>query len=293
MISSSIFINFAANLLQSTIMNRFVFFYILELIALLVLVVMPNERVDLKFILIMGGISLVLVIILFSIKESKKFDVMLMIGLLAFLHWSILVRRYDMIDRYKFDEFHTFRYAELVDTYTESSGKSTRYVFLYQFQDGSKYDLNVGSEKYYEDSLYREVLLMTSPTHEILTNDVVEYEKRKYKYPVDYKNNLEYGNDSYDYYVIEPYIALNNFGLRRVFRRVEGLHFVLYYKNINPDIDSLEYRCDDKFQTQANRDTIGEGFGFYFLDGVYSKEKVFEEIPLAKEYYDKHYKDAE
>ena len=41
-------------------MNRFVFFYILELIALLVLVVMPNERVDLKFILIMGGISLVL-----------------------------------------------------------------------------------------------------------------------------------------------------------------------------------------------------------------------------------------
>ncbi len=274
-------------------MNRFVFFYILELIALLVLVVMPNERVDLKFILIMGGISLVLVIILFSIKESKKFDVLLMIGLLAFLHWSILARRYDMIDRYKFDEFHTFCYAELVDTYTESSGKSTRYVFLYQFQDGSKHELHVGSEKYYEDSLYREVLLMTSPTREILTNDVAEYEKRKYKYPVDYKNNLEYGNDSYDYYVIEPYIALNNFGLRRVFRRVEGPHLVLYYKNINPDIDSLEYRCDDKFQTQANRDTIGEGFGFYFLDGVYSKEQVFEEIPLAKEYYDRFYKDAE
>lgn len=274
-------------------MNRFVFFYILELIALLVLVVMPNERVDLKFILIMGGISLVLVIIMASFKESHKLDAWIMLVLLVFLHWSILVRRYDMIDRYKFDEFHTFRYAELVDTYTESSGKSTRYVFVYQFQDGSQYELHVGSGKYYEDSLYREVLLMTSPSHEILKNNVTEYEKRKYKFSVDYKNNLEYGNDSYDYYVIEPYIALNNFGLRRVFRRVEGPHLVLYYKNINPDIDSLEHRCDDKFQTQANRDTIGEGFGFYFLDGVYSKEKVFEEITLAKEYYDKFYKDAE
>ena len=274
-------------------MNRFIFFYCLDLIALLVLVVMPNEHVDLKFILIMGGISLVLIIITASFKESHKFDAWIMLVLLVFLHWSILVRRYDMIDRYKFDEFHTFRYAELVDTYTESSGKSTSYVFLYQFQDGSQYELHVGSGKYYEDSLYREVLLQTTPTHEILKNNVVEYEKRKYKYPVDYKNNLEYGNDSYDYYVIESYIALNNFGLKRVFRRVEGPHLVLYYKNINPDIDSLEYRCDDKFQTQANRDTIGEGFGFYFLDGVYSKEQVFEEIPLAKEYYDKYYKDAE
>ena len=280
-------------LLPPTIMNRFVFFYILELIALLVLVVMPNERVDLKFILIMGGISLVLVIILFSIKESKKFDVLLMIGLLAFLHWSILVRRSDMINRYKFDEFHTFRYAELEDAYEETSGKSTSRVFLYQFHDGSQYDLHVDREKFNADSLYKEVLLQTSPSHEIIKNNVVEYEKRKYKYPVDYKNNLEYGNDSYDYYVIEPYIALNNFGLRRVFRRVEGPHLVLYYKNVNPDIDSLEYRCDDKFQTQANRDTIGEGFGFYFLDGVYPKEQVFEEIPLAKDYYYKYYKDAE
>ena len=280
-------------LLHPTIMNRFVFFYILELIALLVLVVMPNERVDLKFILIMGGISLVLVIILFSIKESKKFDVLLMIGLLAFLHWSILVRRSDMINRYKFDEFHTFCYAEWIDKREESHGKSTSHYFVYQFKDGSKCDVSVDVDRYYEDSLYREVLLMTSPTHEILKNNVAEYEKRKYKYPVVYKNNLEYGNDSYDYYVIEPYIALNNFGLRRVFRRVEGPHLVLYYKNVNPDIDSLEYRCDDKFQTQANRDTIGEGFGFYFLDGVYPKEQVFEEIPLAKDYYYKYYKDAE
>ena len=280
-------------LLPPTIMNRFVFFYILELIALLVLVVMPNERVDLEFILIMGGISLVLVIILFSIKESKKFDVLLMIGLLAFLHWSILVRRSDMINRYKFDEFHTFCYAEWIGKREESRGKSTSHYFVYQFKDGSKCDISVDVDRYYEDSLYREVLLMTSPTHEILTNDVAQYEKRKYKYPVDYKNNLEYGNDSYDYYVIEPYIALNNFGLWRVFRRVEGPHLVLYYKNVNPDIDSLEYRCDDKFQTQANRDTIGEGFGFYFLDGVYPKEQVFEEIPLAKDYYYKYYKDAE
>ena len=274
-------------------MNRFVFFYILELIALLVLVVMPNERVDLKFILIMGGISLVLVIIMASIKERHKLDAWIMLVLLIFLHWSILVRRSDMINRYKFDEFHTFCYAEWIGKREESRGKSTSHYFVYQFKDGSKCDVSVDVDRYYEDSLYMEVLLQTTPTHEILKNNVVEYEKRKYKYPVDYKNNFEYGNDSYDYYVIEPYIALNNFGLRRVFRRVEGLHLVLYYKNVNPDIDSLEYRCDDKFQTQANRDTIGEGFGFYFLDGVYPKEQVFEEIPLAKDYYYKYYKDVE
>lgn len=280
-------------LLHPTIMNRFVFFYCLELIALLVLMVMPNDDFDSTFGLIIGVISFVLVVILFSIKESQKLDIMLMIGLLTFLFCFTLYQRFSMIDRYKFDEFHTFCYAEWIGKREESRGKSTHHYFVYQFQDGSKCDVSVDVDRYYGDSLYREVLLQMAPTHKILKNNVVEYEKRKYKYPVDYKNNLEYGNDSYDYYVIEPYIALNNFGLRRVFRRVEGLHLVLYYKNINPDIDSLEYRCDDKFQTQANRDTIGEGFGFYFLDGVYSKEKVFEEIPLAKEYYDKHYKDAE
>lgn len=274
-------------------MSRFVVLYCLDLIALLVVMLMPNERVDLKFILIMGGISLVLLITMVSIKEGKKIDAWLMCVLLTFLHWTSLARRSALIDRYKFDEFHTFRYAELVDAYEETSGKSTSRVFLYQFHDGSQYDLHVDREKFNADSLYKEVLLQTSPSHEIIKNDVVEYEKREFKYPVDYKNNIEYGNDSYDYYMIEPYIALNNFGLRRVFRRVEGLHLVLYYKNVNPDIDSLEYRCDDKFQTQANRDTIGEGFGFYFLDGVYPKEQVFEEIPLAKDYYYKYYKDVE
>ena len=254
---------------------------------------MPNERVDLKFILIMGGISLVLLLTMVSIKEGKKTDALLMCVLLTFLHWTSLARRSVLIDRYNFDEFHTFRYAELIDAYEETSGKSTSRVFLYQFHDGSQYHLHVSRKEYNADSLYKEVLLQTSPSHEIIKNDVVEYEKRKFKYPVDYKNNIEYGNDSYDYYVIEPYIALNNFGLKRVFRRVEGPHLVLYYKNVNPDIDSLEYRCDDKFQTQANRDSIGECFGFYFLDGVYPKNQVFKEIPLAKEYYDKYYKDAE
>lgn len=274
-------------------MSRFVVLYCLDLIALLVVMLMPNERVDLKFILIMGGISLVLLITMVSIKEGKKIDAWLMCVLLTFLHWTSLARRSVLIDRYNFDEFHTFRYAELIDAYEETSGKSTSRVFLYQFHDGSQYHLHVSRKEYNADSLYKEVLLQTSPSHEIIKNDVVEYEKRKFKYPVDYKNNIEYGNDSYDYYVIEPYIALNNFGLKRVFRRVEGPHLVLYYKNVNPDIDSLEYRCDDKFQTQANRDSIGECFGFYFLDGVYPKNQVFKEIPLAKEYYDKYYKDAE
>lgn len=274
-------------------MSRFVVLYCLDLIALLVVMLMPNERVDLKFILIMGGISLVLLLTMVSIKEGKKTDALLMCVLLTFLHWTSLARRSVLIDRYNFDEFHTFRYAELIDAYEETSGKSTSRVFLYQFHDGSQYHLHVSRKEYNADSLYKEVLLQTSPSHEIIKNDVVEYEKRKFKYPVDYKNNIEYGNDSYDYYVIEPYIALNNFGLKRVFRRVEGPHLVLYYKNVNPDIDSLEYRCDDKFQTQANRDSIGECFGFYFLDGVYPKNQVFKEIPLAKEYYDKYYKDAE
>ena len=84
-------------------MNRFVFFYCLELIALLVLMVMPNDDFDSTFGLIIGVISFVLVVILFSIKESQKLDIMLMIGLLTFLFWFTLYQRFSMIEKYEFD----------------------------------------------------------------------------------------------------------------------------------------------------------------------------------------------
>ncbi|MDD6001936.1 MAG: hypothetical protein PUC50_07070 [Bacteroidales bacterium] len=113
----------------------------------------------------------------------------------------------------------------------------------------------------------------------------------KYSKPVYYVNNKEVGNDYYYYAKLCPDIAINNYGLKQVTKAIENSDTILYYCNLNPTIDSVAHRLADTLQTQANRNIVGDEYGFLFHDGIYSKEQVFEEIPLAKEYYLKYYKD--
>ncbi|MDD6002373.1 MAG: hypothetical protein PUC50_09325 [Bacteroidales bacterium] len=112
--------------------------------------------------------------------------------------------------------------------------------------------------------------------------------------PVKYVNKQEFGNDYYYYAKLNPKLALKNFGLRRVFMGLDKNDSVLVYKNIN---DSIEFKtvhiCADTLQTAANRALVGDSFAFLFHDGIYTKEQVFEEIPEAKEYYYKYYKESE
>ena len=112
--------------------------------------------------------------------------------------------------------------------------------------------------------------------------------------PVKYVNKQEFGNDYYYYAKLNPSLALKNFGLNRVFMGLGKNDSLLVYKNIN---DSIEFKtvhiCADTLQTAANRAKVGDTFGFLFHDGIYSKEQVFEEIPQAKEYYLKYYKENE
>ena len=112
-----------------------------------------------------------------------------------------------------------------------------------------------------------------------------------YQYPVLFIKGVEFGNDYYYYAKLQPIISLNNFGLRRVSKSIENSDTILYYKNLNSTIDSVAHRLADSLQTQANRNKVGDEYGFLFHEGIYSKEQVFEEIPQAKEYYLKYYKD--
>lgn len=114
-----------------------------------------------------------------------------------------------------------------------------------------------------------------------------------YQYPVLFVKGVEFGNDYYYYAKLQPIISLNNFGLRRVSKSIENSDTILYYKNLNSTIDSVAHRLADTLQTAANRALVGSSFAFLFHDGIYTKEQVFEEIPEAKEYYYKYYKESE
>lgn len=113
----------------------------------------------------------------------------------------------------------------------------------------------------------------------------------KYSKPVYYINNKEVGNDYYYYAKLCPDIAINNYGLKQVTKAIENSDTILYYCNLNPSIDSVAHRLADTLQTVSNRALVGSSFAFLFHDGIYSKEQVFEEIPQAKEYYLKYFKD--
>ena len=117
---------------------------------------------------------------------------------------------------------------------------------------------------------------------------------RYFSKPVKYVNKQEFGNDYYYYAKLNPTLAFKNFGLNRVFMGLGKNDSLLVYKNIN---DSIEFKtvhiCADTLQTAANRALVGDTFAFLFHDGIYTKEQVFEEIPEAKEYYYKYYKESE
>lgn len=115
----------------------------------------------------------------------------------------------------------------------------------------------------------------------------------KYSKPVYYINNKEVGNDYYYYAKLCPDIAINNYGLKQVTKAIENSDTILYYCNLNPTLDSVAHRLADTLQTASNRALVGDSFAFLFHDGIYTKEQVFEEIPEAKEYYYKYYKESE
>ncbi len=115
----------------------------------------------------------------------------------------------------------------------------------------------------------------------------------KYSNPVYYINNKEVGNDYYYYAKLCPDIAINNYGLKQVTKAIDNSDTILYYRNLNPSIDSVAHRLADTLQTVSNRTLVGSSFAFLFHDGIYTKEQVFEEIPEAKEYYYKYCKESE
>ena len=111
--------------------------------------------------------------------------------------------------------------------------------------------------------------------------------------PIKYVDGEEIGNDYYYYAKLRPTIALKNFGLNVVFKSLCRNDTILFYKNLNSNIDSVAHRLADTLQTQVNRNIVGDEYGFLFHEGIYTKEQVFEEIQQAKEYYLKYCKDED
>lgn len=269
-------------------MNRFIILYCLDLLLLVVMLFLPTSIMTIHLLSIFGIVSLVLVIISACFYLSYN-DTFLMLVLLVAINWAAFLKEYYVISKLRFAKSYSVVFANFLRKCHPAKGV---YEFDYVYLDSIR-TVNVGLDNYYKDSLNKSVLIVITPYAEILKNQVTDFEKRKFKYPVEYRNNLEYGNDSYDYCFIEPYTALNNFGLRCITKTIEKSDTILYYRNLNPSIDSVAHRLADTLQTAFNRALVGNSFAFLFHDGIYSKEQVFEEIPQAKEYYLKYCKDED
>ncbi len=225
----------------------------------------------------------------YSNKKELPTDLFVMSSLLFFVNIGIITTLNKLYERNCLDKTYSVVYAELKNTFMPHKSR-TRYT--YKYHEGEVTTTNMRNHLNHY-TLFQSVLLELSPHCEVLSSITSDFEKRKFKYPVEYRNNLEYGNDSYDYYFVEPYTALNNFGLRRVSKSIEKSDTILYYTTLNDSIDNQLYRCADTLQTQSNRALVGNSFAFLFHDGIYTKEQVFEEIPEAKEYYYKYCKESE
>lgn len=271
-------------------MGRFILALILNLILLLFLIIYQHFSPNVQMIWIFTAILFVLSVWM-GVYSKKKLptDLLVVSCIMPFLNFGIMITLHRLYEKNIFDKTYSVVYAELTKSFTPHNSP-TRYT--YKYHDG---DVTTTSKRHHLNhyTLFQSVLLELSPHLEVISSITSDFEKRKFKYPVEYRNNLEYGNDSYDYCFIEPYTALNNFGLRCVTKTIEKSDTILYYRNLNPAIDSVAYRLADTLQTASNRALVGSSFAFLFHDGIYSKEQVFDEIPQAKEYYLKYCKDED
>ena len=222
-------------------------------------------------------------------NKNLPTDLVVVSCILPFVNFGIIITLNKLYERNCLDNTYNVVYAELKKTFTPHKSP-TRYTYKYHEGEVTTTSIRNHLNHY---ALYQSVLLELSPHLEVISSVSSDFEKRKFKYPVEYRNNLEYGNDSYDYCVIETYTALSNFGLRRVTKTVEGKDTVLVFNSIKDSTDNQLHPLADTLQTAANRALVGSSFAFLFHDGIYTKEQVFEEIPQAKEYYLKYCKETE
>lgn len=271
-------------------MGRFILALILNLILLLFLIIYQHFSPNVQMIWIFTAILFVLSVwMLVYCNKKLPTDLFVVSFVLAFLNFGIIITLNKLYERNCLDKTYSVVYAELKKTFMPHKSP-TRYTYKYHEGEVTTTSIRNHLNHY---TLFQSVLLELSPYAEVLSSITSDFEKRKFKYPVEYRNNLEYGNDSYDYCFIEPYTALNNFGLRCVTKTIEKSDTILYYRNLNPSIDSVAHRLADTLQTASNRALVGDSFAFLFHDGIYSKEQVFDEIPQAKEYYLKYCKETD
>ncbi len=220
-------------------MKRFMPLVNICLIITVVILFLPADWITAKLLFVYFLLcGLLAGLMLWWCKDTKHLTLIL----LFLLSFGVFFKLGTLFDHCRFDNHHSIVYAELKDKHIGSKPTSPYLDFKYQDKIVS---IGVEKEEYHKDSLFKSVLLFISPIEEIIKKQVTDFEKRKFKYPVEYRNYLEYGNDSYDYCFIEPYTALNNFGLRRVSKSIDNSDTILYYKNLNPTIDSVSHRIAD------------------------------------------------
>ena len=179
-------------------MNRFVVFYCTALLMILVALFFPKHMQG-------GVVPIVLFVVFFAVvfltvttklSQITHTHRIVMTFLLVLIWLKTIGEVSELTIKEYFDLSHKIVYAQLTGKHKDGSTKgSYNHYFDYHYNNDNK-SIYVSSDDFYNESLFKEALILISPSNKIIKPQVSDFEKRKFKYPVEYRNNLEYGNDS-------------------------------------------------------------------------------------------------
>lgn len=240
-------------------------------------------------------------IILYCLGFSLKIK-MYLIALFFFLNLGFYCVSADYYKLSLFKQSYYLVSAKVTEVFFNRGARGSSISIKYEYnwlnspQKQRSYDDDISGEVRKDNiSTQTHILIMKHESgwgHRYRYN-ISQDEAYYYQYPVLFVNGVEFGNDYYYYAKLQPTNALNNYGLRRVSKTIDKSDTLLYYRNVNPGIDSVARPLADTLQTAANRAKVGLSYAFLFHDGIYTKEQVFSEIPQARDYYLKYCKETE
>lgn len=175
----------------------------------------------------------------------------------------------------------------------------------------SQEKIPITKEEYYNTNFEGYSLISIHP-YKIIKKNINEVDRIKNLYPVKYSTKLdtqEIGNNSYEYFISNPFTSYLHFGTNIVFwaevkdhtlsihsdilnKEVEFSHFDIIlrdssfiYSNINPDFFDGWHLCPDSIYTIENIAKVKEsGYGYLFRGKIYSAAETEKYWNIIEQY---------
>ncbi len=185
------------------------------------------------------------------------------------------------------------------------------YAYYKLFGNHSIEKIPITKDEYYNTDFEGLSLISIHPNL-IVKRNINEVDKIKYSFPVKYNiklDTIEIGNNSYEYFISNPFTSYLNFGVNVVFgavandhtlsihsdllhKEVEFPHFdiilrdsLFIYSNINPDFYDGWHICPDSLCTPENIAKVdSSGYGYLFRGKIYSAAETEKYWNIIEQY---------